>query len=217
MDEAERRPSAASTPRWYSVIARSRPAGSAHTSSMRPTGSPSGPATRRPRRSSMWSSAAMSRARDLADDVVAQPVLPVEDRGVVDVEIEPDIDADVAHPMPRDAVRLAMRLAAKAGRQARDEPAEPRPEPAPEGDAADLHEGDGRRRALAQLGDDAVALAHLGLVAVDHLLVEDVADELHRQPPRISSGIVTIASTQPSAITNSTAALAIVPLRCSFT
>src|SRR5215208_233642 len=192
MDEAERRSSAASTPRWYSVIARSRPAGSAHTSSMRPTGSPSAPATRRPRRSSMWSSAAMSRARDLADDVVA-------------------------HPMPRDAAGVAVRLAAEAGRQARDEPAEPRPEPAREGHRPDLDEGDARRRALAQLGDDAVDLAHLGLVPVDHLLVEDVADELHRQPPRISSGIATIASTKPSAITNSTAALAIVPLRCSFT
>src|SRR3954465_15079203 len=115
MDEAERRSSAASTPRWDSVIARSGPAGSAHTSSMRPTGSPSGPATRRPRRSSMWSSAAMSGAGTPADAGVAQPVLPVEDRRVVDVEIEPDIDADVAHPMPRDAAGVAMRLAAQAG------------------------------------------------------------------------------------------------------
>src|SRR3954469_5656272 len=105
MDEAERRSSAASTPRWYSAIAKSGPAGSAHTSSMRPTGSPSGPAPRRPRRSSMWSSAAMSRARDLADDVVAQPVLPVEDRRVVHLEVELDVDADVAHLLPRNPIR----------------------------------------------------------------------------------------------------------------
>src|SRR5215208_3795328 len=130
MDEAERRSSAASTPRWYSVIARSSPRGSAHTSSMRPTGSPSGPTTRRPRRSSMWISVGvMSRARDLADDVVAQPVLPVEDRRLVDLEIELDVDANVAHLLPRDAVRLAMRLAAEPRRQPRCEPAEPRPEP----------------------------------------------------------------------------------------
>src|SRR5215213_11195771 len=180
-------------------MARSPPRGSAHTSSMRPTGSPSRPRTRRPRISSIWISlAAMSRARDLADDVVAQPVLPVEDRRVVDVEIEPDIDADVAHPMPRDAAGVAMRRAAEAGRQARDEPAKPRPEPARERDAADLDEGDARRRAPAQLGDDAVDLAHLGLVPVDHLLVEDVADELHRQPPRISSGIARAATSDRS-------------------
>src|SRR5215207_1646038 len=143
-------------------MARSPPCGSAHTSSMRPTGSPSRPRTRRPRSSSIWISlVAMSRARDLTDDVVAQPVLPVKDRRLVHLEIELDIDADVAHVLPRNPVRLAMRLAAEARGETRDEPAEPRPEPARERHAADLDEGHARRRALAQLGDDAVDLAHL--------------------------------------------------------
>src|SRR5215207_2303186 len=185
---------------------------------MRPTTSPSRPRTQRPRRSSIWISfGAMSRARDLADDVVAQPVLPVEDRRLVHLEIELDIDSDVAHLLPWTPVRLAMRLAAEARGETRDEPPEPRPKPARERDAANLDEGDARRFAIAQLGDDAVDLADLRLAAVDQLLVEDVADKLHRQPPRISSGIVTTASTKPSAITNSTAAFAILPLRCSFT
>src|SRR5829696_4844979 len=171
---------------------------------MRPTASPSGPTTRRPRRSSIWISfGAMSRARDLADDVVAQPVLPVEDRRLMHLEIELDIDSDVAHLLPRNPVRLAMRLAAEARGEARDEPAEPRPEPARERDAANLDERDARRFALAQLGDKPVDLADLRLTAVDQLLVEDVADEIHHQPPRTSSGIATTASTKPSAITNS--------------
>src|SRR5829696_7048372 len=71
-------------------MARSPPRGSAHISSMRPTTSPSRPRTQRPRRSSIWISlTAMSRAWDLADDVVAQPVLPVEYRRLLHVEIEP--------------------------------------------------------------------------------------------------------------------------------
>src|SRR5829696_4477498 len=185
---------------------------------MRPTASPSRPRTQRPRRSSIWISfGAMSRARDLADDVVAQPVLPVEDRRLVHLEVELDVDADVAHLLPRNPIRLAMRIAAEARREARDEPAEPRSEPTRERDAANLDEGDARRLALVQLGDDAVDLADLRLAAVDQLFVEDVADKLHRQPPRISSGMVTTASTKPSANTNSTAAFAILPLRCSFT
>src|SRR5215216_5993579 len=159
---------------------------------MRPTGSPSTPRTRRPRSSSIWIAlAAMSRARDLADDVVAQPVLPAEDRRLVHLEVELDVDADVAHLLPRNPIRLAMRLAAEARREARDEPAEPRPEPARERDAADLDESDARRLALAQLGDDAVDLADLRLAAVDQLFGEDVADKRHRQLPRKASGIVT--------------------------
>src|SRR5215203_2164093 len=185
---------------------------------MRPTAPPSRPRTRRPRSSSTWISlAAMSRARDLTDDVVAQPVLPVEDRRLVHLEIELDIDADVAHLLPRNPVRLAMRFAAEASGETRDEPPEPRPEPTRERHRPDLDEDDARRLTFAQLDNESVDLADLRLAAVDQLLVEDVSDELHRQPPRISSGIVTTASTKPSAMMNSTAAFAILPLRCSFT
>ena len=77
----------------------------------------------------------MSRARDLADDVVAQPVLPVEDGRLVHLEIELDIDADVAHLLPWNPIRLAVRLAAEAAE--RRETSRPRRGPSRRASAAD--------------------------------------------------------------------------------
>src|SRR5829696_9176693 len=73
----------------------------------------------------------MSRARDLADDVVAQPVLPVEDGRLVQLDIEPD----VAHLLPWNPIRLAVRLAAEAAE--RRETSRPRRGPSRRASAAD--------------------------------------------------------------------------------
>src|SRR5438128_12484573 len=65
--------------------------------------------TLRPSKSSTctWRAAVMSRSGEMADDVVAQPVLPRKDRRILHIDVDIDIDADVANPAPGNPVWFA--------------------------------------------------------------------------------------------------------------
>src|SRR5690349_12943651 len=214
MDEADRRSSAAGAPRWYSLTTRSSPCGSTLISSIRPMLLPSRESTERPSRSSRLISVfAILRSRNAADHAIPEPDLPIEDRGLAHVDVRLDIDTGVTELVPGNAMRLAPSRSAKLFRQAPHPAMRARPEPTAKRHRAELDEGDLRRSAFAEFGHHAVDLADLGLLAIDHLLVEYVADHLHQTCPKISKGIDTIASTKPSAMTAITAVLAIRPLR----
>src|SRR5437870_13629737 len=75
-------------------------------------------------------------------------------------------------------------------------------------DTVDFEIGHARRRALAELEADAVDLAERLLLAVEHLGIEHVADEVDRHlEPMISSGIETTARIAVSTTINATTAL----------
>src|SRR5205823_5400935 len=76
------------------------------------------------------------------------------------------------------------------------------------------------RRPVAVDGEhDAVDAAHPGLVAVDDLLIEDVADQVealaHQLPPTNASGMETTASTSVSSTMPIVAKFEKKPLACS--
>src|SRR5437868_4133010 len=85
------------------------------------------------------------------------------------------------------------------------------------GNGAKFDETDAGLAARPDQHDDSVDLADPGLLAINHLFVEKVADQLHDQLPNISSGMLTMASRKPSTMMTMTAALPNMPLRNCFT
>src|SRR6185312_575408 len=151
--------------------------------------------------------------------MVAQPALPIEGRRFVRLDVELHAErSDVQHPRPRDAVaRLFADVDAAA--QAEEPIPQPRMEAARQDDEAHLDGYDPWRLALAQLEDEAVHPPHLRLLAIGHLRIEDVADQVqafHQPPPRKTSGIVTTASTIESTSRKAATVFEIQPLACSL-
>src|SRR5438105_2507406 len=95
--------------------------------------------------------------------------------------------------------------------------AEPAIEPPGERDGSDLDVSHARRLTLTQLENDPVDLPGVLPGRVDELIIEDVANEeqLHHDPPMISSGIETTATIPESTLITRIARLPNQPFVCS--
>ena len=111
-------------------------------------------------------------------------------------------------PMPailfdRDPDRLSVGDA-PAALPVGGEAAEPLADPAEQSRHPQLDRRHARRPILAQDQDDAVHFAHLAVALVAHLVVEEIANEVHQVPPKICSGMATIPMTNASTVLNPT-------------
>src|SRR5204863_4985599 len=106
----------------------------------------------------------------------AQPVLEIERRRTLGVGVDLDIDVEIEHLRPCEAIWVALALPTRDQLRGPTSPA--RTEPRPGGRPVDLQIGDARRRCVAQLQANAVHLAERALLAVEHLRIEDVANEI---------------------------------------
>src|SRR5436853_6251192 len=155
---------------------------------MRPTARPSGACTFLPSSSSTRASffSATPSSRNFRDDAIFEPVLPNERLRPPPRHVDVDVDAAPDEVLEADA-RPPVLSRLESGAQPVGEVAEPVMQAAPRGGLADLHRDDTRRPMRTQLQDDAVDLANLVLVGIDHLLVENVAPPrqrfIHRAPP----------------------------------
>ena len=99
--EIPKRDSRAAAPSSYSRTTQSSPSRSARTLRMRPTRAPFTSRTSLPTRS--WrrtSSSSFAASREMADDVPAQPDLPIVGRRL----LRPEVDPDLLHLRPGDPV-----------------------------------------------------------------------------------------------------------------
>src|SRR5947207_6879050 len=149
--------------------------------------------------------------------VLAQPHFPSQERMLVDVDF--DVDVDLRHLRPGDAVARLI-AHAEAAVQREGETLAPTAE-APRQDRRTAFDvGDARRPPLAEHDHQAVDFAELVLLRVDDMLVEDLGDEMpgvrrrHHEPPMISSGMATSATIAARKIVTTTTVLPMIPLRC---
>ncbi|MGT2466749.1 hypothetical protein ACVOMV_19710 [Mesorhizobium atlanticum] len=102
-----------------------------------------------------------------------------------DVDVEFYVDPDVAHFVPGDPVGPCLLFAAQPCRELRGPSCGRRAKPSRQRDRAEFNGNDPGRLARPQLGDKAIHLADLDLLAIDDLLVQYIAQQLHHVPPNI--------------------------------
>ena len=87
-------------------------------------------------------------------------------------------------------------------------------QPIPERSGADDNRRRGGAAGPAGVEQNAIDSAHLAAVAIDDALVEHIPHDVHHQPPKISSGMTTIAISAPRIVSVASRPLPSGPLVC---
>jgi len=81
----------------------------------------------------------------------------------------------------------------------------------------DQNRGEPWRSIIGTIEDDAVDAPEPPTIAIDNLLIQKVSADVHYPPPRICSGITTIAISAHPIVSRASRPLPIGPLVCTFT
>src|SRR6185436_7954325 len=152
---------------------------------MRPTMLPSVSRTLAPSRSSTCTSTLFFLLRAAAgnalDDVLRYPDLLIEGAGFLGFAIELDVFADCLDLGPRDSdgfLSAGTPQMSNSGRQ----PAQGWMQSRPQRLAANQNVSHTRLRRLSHMHEEPADSAHVALLAIDQLLVEHIAYEIHLSP-----------------------------------